>query len=395
MGDKFRFGAGPAPETLEYLDGRSIVPSYDWRDVYGAEHAYAFTVAKATQINVLSTLHEAVEKAIREGIPLKQFQKELTPKLKALGWWGKQDQTDPLTGERKPVQLGSPRRLKTIYWANTRTAYGAGKWKRVQRTKRHLPYLIYRLGPSERHRPHHEDKENTILPVDHSFWDTWYAPNGWGCKCWIRQITETEAASLGGETAEPDIQTKPWTNDRTGEVINIPEGIDPGWQTNPGKTRHRTLAQHLAGELDRAPNAVRNAAMHDLVHSLTFKKVQTGQFGQQKIFVPAAIVPANISAAMNAKTRVAFFSTADALKQLSKRVEVAQIDYVIAQRLLAEGDIIKEGGRDFAAQGFIDGLAWRVVFRVTQAGDEIFLKSLRRTNPIQLDRNYKRGKKLN
>jgi hypothetical protein len=34
----------------------------------------------------------------------------------------------------------------------------------------------------------------------------------------------------------PDNGTYEWTNPQTGEVIDVPEGIDPGWAYNPGKT---------------------------------------------------------------------------------------------------------------------------------------------------------------
>ena len=62
---------------------------------------------------------------------------------------------DPETGETREVELGSPRRLKTIYSTNMRTARAAGQWERIQRTKATHPYLLYELGPSGEHRPEH------------------------------------------------------------------------------------------------------------------------------------------------------------------------------------------------------------------------------------------------
>lgn len=394
MGDTFRHGAGPAPEVAAYLDGRKLAPSFDWRDIYGEEHAYAFTVAKATQIDVLTAIHTEVEKAIKEGLPLAAFKKNLAPTLKKLGWWGKSEEVDPATGFKKEVLLGSNRRLKTIYWANTRTAYGAGKWARAQRTKAALPYLVYRLGASAEHRPHHVSKENTILPIDHPFWNEWYPPNGWGCNCWVRQISEAEAASLGGVTDAPEVAAKDWLNERSGEVIKIPEGIDPGWQTNPGKARHRTLAQHLSGAIDNAPEHIRKAAMTDLLSSQLFRNVQSGKFADKKIFAPAAIVPQHVAEAMNAHTRVAFLSTSDAAKQIRKRPELTPLDYIQAQYLLDHGTIIKESATDFGAHGLIDGQLMRAVFHTTDKGDEIFLKSFRKTNPKQIERYSKRGENL-
>lgn len=34
----------------------------------------------------------------------------------------------------------------------------------------------------------------------------------------------------------PKVKTYEWTNPNTGEVIRVPEGVDPGWAYNPGKT---------------------------------------------------------------------------------------------------------------------------------------------------------------
>ena len=68
-------------------------------DVEPEEHAVAFTVAKAMQIDVLTTIREEVQKALDEGLPLETFQKNLKPRLVALGWWGRKEMVDPQTGD--------------------------------------------------------------------------------------------------------------------------------------------------------------------------------------------------------------------------------------------------------------------------------------------------------
>ncbi|WP_068317492.1 phage minor head protein [Polycladidibacter hongkongensis] len=398
MSDTFRFAQGPAPEVAAYLDARTVAASFDWRDIYGQEHAFNFTVAKATQLDVLTELHTATRAAIDQGLPFEAFKKQLAPKLRSMGWWGKQEMDDPQTGERKLVQLGSNRRLKTIYWANTRTAYGAGKWQRAQRTKKALPYFVYRLGVASEHRPHHVAKENVVLPVDHPFWDTWYPPNGWGCNCWLRQITKREAERYGGESTPPQVPMREWTNKRTGEVLQVPEGIDAGWQTNPGKSRAHNLAQHLSGKLDAAPAPLRKAAMHDMLNSQAFKQVQGGAFGTSKeVFVPVAIVPENVAKQMGATTRVALFSPEDAAKQIRKRdgldgLNLQPNDYLKVQQLLDNGVILHERERSFSASGMIEGKAWFAAFRVTKNGTELFLKSFRRANPDEIALRIKKGR---
>ena len=171
---------GPAPkEAVDYIKGKGWKVGFSYQDVWREEHASAFTVAKAMQMDVLSDIRSEVERAIEEGITLREFQKELTPRLQALGWWGQQPMPDPLTGEVKTVQLGSPRRLKTIYNVNLRTAREAGQWQRIERTKKGLPYLLYQLGSSRKHRVQHVAWNGTLLPVDNPWWDTHTPPLGY------------------------------------------------------------------------------------------------------------------------------------------------------------------------------------------------------------------------
>lgn len=395
MPDKFTFSSEPAPEVRRYFEAKGLKPSFNWRDVWAEEHAFAFTVAKATELDVLTTIRDDFEKALLAGQTPEHFAKKLEPRLRELGWWGKKSAIDPLTGEAVVAQLGSPRRLKTIFWANSRTAHAAGAWERAQRTKRALPYLVYLLGPSIEHRPHHVEREGTVLPIDDPFWDSWYPPNGWGCKCWVRQITRHEAEDMGGVSETPDIPTKTYRNKRTGQSADIPVGIDPGWHTNPGKARARNVARFLGEKLDAAPGSeLARIAVADMVGSQAFGMLARGEF-KGKVFLPVAMLPQGAAEAMGSQTRTVLFSTDDAVKQLTvRRPEVGAAQYALAQRIIDEGEIVDEGGGDLGAHLLIDGLWWRLALHMTLDRREIFLKSLRRSNQRQIDRYRKRGLKL-
>lgn len=257
---------GPVPvEALQFIQNKGLKASFSWLDIWREEHAHNFTVAKAMQVDVLQSINDEVLKAIENGTTLAQFQKDLTPTLQKLGWWGRLELADPTTGEIIDAQLGSPRRLKTIYRANLRSARSAGQWHRAQRTKQALPYFKYSLGPSKVHRPEHEKWDQTILPVDHPFWDTHFTPNGWECKCRIRQISQVEMQRKGLQiSADPKVKLVEFVNQRSGEVVKVPEGIDPGWDTNPGKHRQQTLQTALNGKLKTADPSVATTIKKDL-----------------------------------------------------------------------------------------------------------------------------------
>ncbi|PZE10558.1 head morphogenesis protein, partial [Pseudomonas sp. 57B-090624] len=126
---------GPVPqEALDYLRAKGYRVGFDHRDVWREEHAIAWTVAKAMRLDILEAIRAAVDEAVQEGQAFGEFRGNLQPLLERLGWWGRATLRDPLTGEDRDVQLGSPRRLQVIYDVNLRTAQAAGQWDRIQRT---------------------------------------------------------------------------------------------------------------------------------------------------------------------------------------------------------------------------------------------------------------------
>ena len=181
-------------------------------------------------------LHREAVKVIESGETLETFRARVGPWLERRGW-------------KPPAQGGSvPHRLARIYRTNMRSARAAGQWERIQRTRDLLPYLVYSLGPSQVHRDQHVAWAGLILPVDDPWWNTHFPPNGWGCKCRVRQVSERERDRLlareeGGFRAEaPEVRTREWVNPATGDVRRVAEGVDPGWDYNPGA--HRTLGIH-------------------------------------------------------------------------------------------------------------------------------------------------------
>lgn len=232
----YRFSADPDPDALSYFQVKRTRPSFDHRDVWREEHIAAWTVAKGMETDVLRTIREQTEQALAEGKTFERFRTELTPTLQRLGWWGRQPRTDPLTGLTRAVQLGSPRRLSIIYRTNLRTARAAGQWERIQGALTTHPYLLYTLGPSRVHRDQHVAWSGLLLPVSESWWRTHMPPNGWGCRCRVRQVSTGEAGRMQVDTAPP-LERQRYVNSRTGQVTYPPKGVQPGWDYNPGIDR--------------------------------------------------------------------------------------------------------------------------------------------------------------
>ncbi|KQZ87208.1 hypothetical protein ASD64_07135 [Mesorhizobium sp. Root157] len=354
---------GPPPEAVAYLEGKGFKKSFHWQDTWGEEHAHAFTVAKAMEMDVLQALREATDAAVKDGVPFEQFAKQLAPRLQALGWWGKKEMADPATGEIINAQLGSPRRLQTIYWANTRTAYAAGQWERAQRTKGALPFFIYELGPSSVHRDAHVAIEGTVLPIDDAFWDTHYPPNGWGCKCRVRAITRFEAVKVG-VSPEPEIQWRNYRNKRTGEVSRVPEGVDPGWHTNPGKARARTLLHAMADRIELAEPVAAKRIVADLWESRTPEAYAAMP---ERVQLPVAIAPQAIAKLRGVGPTVVVSNETLAVKS-GKHRHVDPASFGRVQELLDSGELIERPDGSHAYWKQIDGSWWVVALRRSAKG---------------------------
>jgi SPP1 gp7 family putative phage head morphogenesis protein len=233
----------PPEEALDFFRKKGYATTFDHREMMGEVHAYSFTVAKAMQRDVLQDIRSAMDDALAKGETLDQFKKKLKPTLQEKGWWGTKTMVDPTTGEEKEVQLGSSRRLRTIFDTNMRTSYAAGRWEAVQRTKGVMPYLRYLTMDDSKVRNEHRAWHNVVKHVDDPFWDAHYPPNGWGCRCTVQQLGEEDLKRLGLQVTnyDPVGLPKKYFNGRTGETTMVPQGIAPGFDYNVGRARMKAL----------------------------------------------------------------------------------------------------------------------------------------------------------
>lgn len=208
----------------------TLFESDRWTDVNAQQHRVGFTVARSAGYDILGDISAALDKAMADGQTLEQFSKGLVPLLKQKGWWGKSEEADG-----RFVQLGSYARLQTIFNMNMRMAWAVGRWEVIQRTKRALPFLRYSAILDVRTRPAHRAWDGTVLSADDAWWDVHFPPCGWNCRCSVRQVTRLEASKVGVTKTPPTGPATKWTNPSTGETVEVPYGISPGFGQNPGK----------------------------------------------------------------------------------------------------------------------------------------------------------------
>lgn len=247
MAAEYRFDL-PPKKALAFFGRKGYATSFSWMDLWQAEHDVAFTVAKMLNVDLLRDVRLAVDRAISEGQTLGTFRELLQPRLLEAGWWGRAEMADPATGELREVQLGSPRRLRTIFETNMQTAYSAGHWAQIQQTKADAPYLMYDAVNDAQTRPEHAAWDGLVLPADDPWWSTHYPPNDWGCRCGVIQLSADQVKAMGkeGPDTAPADKLREWTNPRTGAIEMVPAGVGPGWAYAPGASRGDELREQLA-----------------------------------------------------------------------------------------------------------------------------------------------------
>ncbi|MEZ5017353.1 MAG: phage minor head protein [Flavipsychrobacter sp.] len=82
------------------------------------------------------------------------------------------------------------RYLQTEYNQAIASSQMAGKWVRIQEDKEILPLLRFNTVGDKRVRPEHAMLEGITKPVDDPFWDTYYPPLSWNCRCDVDQVAE-------------------------------------------------------------------------------------------------------------------------------------------------------------------------------------------------------------
>lgn len=125
-------------------------------------------------------------------------------------------------GNKKTFErfLNDVRKIDKTYNANyLRAEYNfvqasaemAAKWEGFMEDGDHY-YLQYRTQHDDKVRPEHASLDRVTLPPSDSFWESYYPPNGWNCRCTVVQVLKRkyeptphdEAMSLGEEALQTD-----------------------------------------------------------------------------------------------------------------------------------------------------------------------------------------------
>lgn len=377
-------------EAISFFRQKLSVPTERWGELTSATHAQSFAVAGATSEALLNDFKTAVGRAISDGKTLAEFRKDFDGIVKRRGW----------------QHTGTPGwRAKIIYETNLAAAYSAGRYKRMTTPEalELYPYWRYAHHSCQHPRPMHVAWSGTILRNDDPWWASHYPPNGWHCHCTVEVVSENRMQRNGWTVSvSPSIETHPWRNPATGNVEQVPVGIDPGFQSNQGlewakaeKERARVAMRPITHvderPVDELPASVRRLLQKEQIAK--FYGMKPRSVGNIEV---GTLHPA-IQAILGSRTAVVTMSDDNLYKNRPHHPEFTAQDYQRIPDIMADPDYVVEdntAGRVILLNKLADGYYDRVSLKRTQDGSENYWLGLLYQDSKKAERMLRRRKVL-
>jgi len=222
----------PMAEALDFWRDKVPMPAEEFGGLAGRARARAFAVSGVSRTDLLGEIHAAMLRAMEQGRTIADFRKEAGPLL-------------------EQAAVTSRARLDTIYRTNVQSAYMAGRYAQMGRAAQARPWWRYSAVNDSRTRPSHAALNGLVRRHDDPFWDSFYPPNGFRCRCSVQTLSERQVRERGLEPGSgiPDM-IEP-VDPKTGQVgLPVRPWPDRGFAGNVGRDWLEGLAPAPAeGEL--------------------------------------------------------------------------------------------------------------------------------------------------
>ncbi|MBE2895464.1 minor capsid protein [Pasteurellaceae bacterium HPA106] len=246
---KFAFGLRPE-KALEFLRSKyAVLNDVDDVAMLNSVRGKAARIANLSSLEMTKDIYQSLIDAHENGIAFGQWKKEMLAHFKRKGWVAYYDKgyqlADPKTGEH----FGTPWRLNTIYRTNTQSAYSAQRYQQQRDNADSRPYWQYTAVNDNRTRPSHSAMNGLVYRYDDPFWDTFYPPNGFNCRCSVIALAPRDIArdNLIVRNGEDDLvehtrQVNATTREQT-TAFKVSDDhyvmADRGFDRNIGRTVYR------------------------------------------------------------------------------------------------------------------------------------------------------------
>ncbi|MDX1527044.1 MAG: phage minor head protein [Gammaproteobacteria bacterium] len=176
-------------EAVEWFLKRTVISGVQGRDIEADAQARSFWIGASLQLDQLQRVFDSIADAIAEGTRFEEWRERVRPALQ------------------------NTIHAETVFRNATQRAYNAGRWHQMtdDGVVAFRPYFMYDAILDNRTTidicvPRNE----TVLPWDHPWWRTNWAPLHHRCRSSVRNLTREQAEARGITEDPPDGDLGSW-----------------------------------------------------------------------------------------------------------------------------------------------------------------------------------------
>jgi len=228
----------PMKEAINYWQKKVPTTPGKFYDLAEVQRVNAFTVSGIGGMDMILDMYNSLGKSFKNGESFHQWKSQYKDLWIENGWTGK-----------------NAWRVDNIFRTNIQTAYNVGRYTQMIQVVDNRPYWMYIAVNDTRTRPTHLALNEKVFLYDHEFWDVFYPPNGYRCRCTVITLSDRQMKKKGleleklnpyGGLIEPiDPKTKQ-------KLPARPLMPDRGFEGNPAK-------EHYKPDLEKYPDWLKKA----------------------------------------------------------------------------------------------------------------------------------------
>lgn len=200
--------------AAKFFKAKTAVTEDEYNALEESAQARAFTVSGVAELDVVSSVYDAVDRAVENGTSLEDFRLQVGDLLES-EWGGP-----------------NPGRLETIFRTNVQSAYSAGRYIQNNRPEVRAthPYSKFSAILDGHETDICHDLDGTVLPSADPFWSSHQPPLHFNCRSDVTAISADDAKEEG-VTEAPDVEP----DEGFGGVL---EPYEPDLSTRPPELAH-------------------------------------------------------------------------------------------------------------------------------------------------------------
>ena len=148
------------------------------------------------------------------------------------------------------------------------------RWQEYKDGEDEFPNLMYRTMEDDRVRPEHQALDGITLPLSDPFWNKYYPPNGWNCRCTVDQLPSTvklDNPAAAGKLAKNEAKVVPLFQNNVGKSGIIFKDSHPYFQSAKGQLKELTYKSYGMPAMEDVKRSGLGHAEDDLANKKAYQ----------------------------------------------------------------------------------------------------------------------------